>query len=164
MHTNNPDHFFISRSTQRWERKRYGRAGYRRTQAICEQSRAIPANPVSSPVILQDTHAQTQSPVPERLPFCPLCLLTGLLWGYHSNLNYFASAHTNRELHEDGPPNKLEEKKRYQTNRTLGLSKQARERHDGVPVCDREGWVLMGWFSKEKASWKSSRTYCDDVA
>lgn len=65
---------------------------------------------------------------------------------------YFASAHTNRELHEDGPPNKFEEKKRYQTNRTLGLSKQAWERHDGVPVCDREGWVPMGWFSKEKAS------------
>lgn len=64
---------------------------------------------------------------------------------------YFASAHTNRELHEDGPPNKLEENKHYQTNRTLGLSKQARERHDGVPVCEGEGWVPMRWFSRELA-------------
>lgn len=90
LHAHKQSWSFLYQSfTQCWERKRYGRAGYRRTQAICEQSRAIPTNPVSSPVILQDTHAQTLSPVPERLPFCPLCLLTGLLWGYHSNLNYF---------------------------------------------------------------------------
>lgn len=94
-----------------------------------------------------------QSPVPECLPFCPLCLLTGLLWAYHSNLNYFvffSRAHTNRELQEDGPPNKLEENRHYQTNRTLGLSKQAWERHDGVPVCDGDGWVPMRWQRKSQ--------------
>lgn len=63
MHTNNPDHFFISRSLSAEKGKRYARAGYRRTQVICDSS------PGLFPLILcrhllssrTHTHAQTVS-------------------------------------------------------------------------------------------------------
>lgn len=81
--------FLYQSFTQCWERERYDRAGYRRTQAICDSSLGLFPLILCRHLLSSRTHMHKQSPVPERLPFCPLCLLTGLLWGYHSNLNCF---------------------------------------------------------------------------
>lgn len=145
--------FLYQSFTQCWERERYDRAGYRRTQAICDSSLGL------FPLILcrhllssrTHTHAQTVSGS-WASPLLPSMFTDRIVVGlsFQSKLLclFFSRAHTNRELQEDGPPNKLEKNRHYQTNRTLGLSKQAWERHDGVPVCDGEGWVPMRWQRK----------------
>jgi len=128
MHTNYPDHFFISRSLiSRAER---GRDTAELDIREPKQSVGSLGLILCHHLLSSRTHMHKHSLWFLSVSPSALCLLDRIVVGlsFQSKLLhlYFASTDTNSELNEDGPSNKLEEKKHYQTNRTLGLSKQAR--------------------------------------